>query len=185
MTEPDNPYLAPGADLEAPPGGATYQPRLLAWKGRIGRLRYLAYMLALIGIVMAGGMVLMFVATIIVNLAGGDMRSEYVALLPALLGLLFLVPYVGLMVRRMNDTGYTGWLVLLGLVPFVNFLLGLYLLCARGSAGPNKYGLPPCANTMAVKVAGWLMVAVIAISLAVSFVMPFMLAARTGGVSGF
>lgn len=185
MTQPDNPYLAPGAALDGAAEGATYAPRLLAWQGRIGRLRYLAYMLALVAIVMAAGFALVFVATIAVKLAGGDLRKEYVALLPVMLALVFCVPYVVLMKRRMNDTGYTGWLLLLTLVPFVNVLLGIYLLCARGSSGSNKYGLPPAANTLPVKLAGWFMVAVIIVSLGASFVMPFMMAARNSGGAGF
>ena len=38
-----------------------------------------------------------------------------------------LVPAVSLVVRRLHDTGTNGWLVLPGLVPFLNFLI-LYLL---------------------------------------------------------
>ena len=34
-----------------------------------------------------------------------------------------LVPAVSLVVRRLHDTGTNGWLVLPGLVPFLNFLI--------------------------------------------------------------
>lgn len=186
MTQADNPYLAPGVALEPAADGTTEVPRLLAWKGRIGRLRYLAYMLALFGIVMVAGFALVFVSTIAFKLAGGNLWSSYVAFLPALLGLVLCTPYIVLMKRRMHDTGHSGWLLLLALVPLVNLLLGLYLLCARGSAGPNQYGLPPAADTLAVKLAGWVMLVVMVVSLAASFLMPFMLAARSvGGGAGF
>lgn len=186
MNPPDNPYLAPGAALDPVAEPGSYQPRLFALKGRIGLLRYLAYMLALFGIVMAVGFVLTLVISLMATrLDGWYIRPEYAALVPGMLALLLVVPYAALMVRRMNDTGHTGWFVLLSIVPFVNLALGLYLLCARGSAGPNKYGLPQCENTLAVQIGGWTMVAAIIVSLGASFLMPFMMAARTGGVSGF
>jgi hypothetical protein len=40
-----NPYLAPGAALSGLESGKdTYEPKLWAWRGRIGRLRYMAYL---------------------------------------------------------------------------------------------------------------------------------------------
>ena len=57
--------------------------------------------------------------------------------------------------RRLNDLNHSGWWSVAMLVPFVNFLLGLYLLFAPGTAGSNNYGPAPSANTRGVVIAAW------------------------------
>lgn len=67
-----------------------------------------------------------------------------------------LVPAVSLVVRRLHDTGTNGWLVLPGLVPFLNFLVLylLFFLLQRSvrqrlwtSAGPTGQGIRFCPET--------------------------------------
>lgn len=41
-------------------------------------------------------------------------------------------------VRRLHDSGKSGWWVLLFIIPFV----GLYFCCLPSDAGTNKYGAP-------------------------------------------
>lgn len=184
--ELNNPYLAPGAPLDQhSSAGETYEPRLFALSGRIGRLRYMAYLLALCGILMVASFVIVF-ALGISSLATGASGRGAAVWLPLLMALPFGALYVVLAVRRLNDTGYTGWLALLIFVPFVNFFAGLYLMCAPGSKGSNKYGLPPGPDSLAIKIAGWTMPALIVLSVAVSFVTPIWMATRgAGGSPGF
>ena len=54
-----------------------------------------------------------------------------------------LVPAVSLVVRRLHDTGSNGWLVLPGLVPFLNFLILYLLFFYYSDPYDNGYGLPP------------------------------------------
>lgn len=54
-----------------------------------------------------------------------------------------LVPAVSLVVRRLHDTGTNGWLVLPGLVPFLNFLVLYLLFFYYSDPYDNGYGLPP------------------------------------------
>ena len=44
-------------------------------------------------------------------------------------------------VRRLHDVGKSGWLMLLGLIPFAGLYL-LYLYCQRGEQSENQYGPP-------------------------------------------
>lgn len=44
--------------------------------------------------------------------------------------------------RRAHDTGKTGWVWLLLLIPFVNLLALYWLLIEDSQQGPNKYGPP-------------------------------------------
>jgi uncharacterized membrane protein YhaH (DUF805 family) len=43
-------------------------------------------------------------------------------------------------VRRLHDTGKTGWLLLLGLVPFVGTIIVIVLLVMPATPGQNRYG---------------------------------------------
>lgn len=62
------------------------------------------------------------------------------------LGLLVLVsfiPSLAVQVRRFHDQNLTGWLVLLGFIPYVGGLIILIFMCIDGTRGPNKYGADP------------------------------------------
>ncbi len=64
-----------------------------------------------------------------------------------LIGVLFylaiLVPSLAVTVRRLHDTGRTGWWVLIGLVPLVGAIVMLVFLCSEGESGANKFGANP------------------------------------------
>ena len=53
-----------------------------------------------------------------------------------------MVPSIAIGVRRLHDTGRTGWLMLLGLIPFAGLVL-LYFMVIEGDRGPNEYGPDP------------------------------------------
>ncbi|MES2262360.1 MAG: DUF805 domain-containing protein [Pseudomonadota bacterium] len=147
----NNPYSAPGAALsDVPSEAGTYQPRMFAWKGRIGRLRYLAY---LCGITLLTMPLMGIVMALLMPLVASGAKS------PALVSGVTMLLYIPLIVlgfalarRRFNDVNRSGWLALLLIVPFVNVLTSLYLVFAAGSDGANDYGPPPSANTAWVKV---------------------------------
>lgn len=46
-------------------------------------------------------------------------------------------------VRRLHDTGRSGWWLLVSLVPIVGGIILLVLLASAGEPGPNRYGPPP------------------------------------------
>jgi uncharacterized membrane protein YhaH (DUF805 family) len=59
-----------------------------------------------------------------------------------LYSLAILVPSIAVSVRRLHDTGKSGWWLLLVVVPFGAFVV-LYFLIQVGVAGPNQYGPDP------------------------------------------
>jgi uncharacterized membrane protein YhaH (DUF805 family) len=63
-------------------------------------------------------------------------------ILTMIFGLLTFIPGIAVSVRRMHDLDKSGWMVLLALVPLVNFYY-LYLLLQPGTPGPNRYGPDP------------------------------------------
>jgi len=62
-----------------------------------------------------------------------------------LFALAIIVPYIGVGIRRLHDVNKSGWFLLLGLIPLVNFYL-LYLLVIEGTIGDNQYGPDPKAG---------------------------------------
>ncbi|MDE7371710.1 MAG: DUF805 domain-containing protein [Desulfovibrio sp.] len=55
---------------------------------------------------------------------------------------IFLPPMLAVSVRRLHDSGRSGWFVLLLFVPLIN-LFCMALLCLPGTPGPNRYGPQP------------------------------------------
>jgi uncharacterized membrane protein YhaH (DUF805 family) len=60
-----------------------------------------------------------------------------------LTGLALLLPGLAVAVRRLHDTGRTGWWILIGLIPFIGFIVLLIFFLEQGNPGPNEYGPPP------------------------------------------
>jgi uncharacterized membrane protein YhaH (DUF805 family) len=54
-----------------------------------------------------------------------------------------LIPGLAVSVRRLHDTGRSGWWLLISLVPLVGGLVLLYFMVLEGDAGTNPYGEPP------------------------------------------
>lgn len=139
----DNPYNAPAADLTAPlDNAATRIPRFFAWKGRLGRARYIAYS----GGAMLLAMVLASVIMILLMILAGS-KYQVAVFLPLINLVAMLAGWSIVAVRRLNDMNRTGWLALLFAVPLVNLALGLWLLFGPGNRQANKYGAPPSRNS--------------------------------------
>ncbi|MET3984539.1 DUF805 domain-containing protein [Streptomyces sp. PvR034] len=64
-------------------------------------------------------------------------------LLYVLYALAVLLPGLGLAVRRLHDTGKSGWWLLIGLIPFVGGIWLIVLMATEGHAQPNQYGPNP------------------------------------------
>ena len=138
----DNLYNAPSADLSAPhDAGATYMPKMLELRGRIGRVRYLAYTF---GLSLVLGLVIVVVMGMLAMISVELMMLGFILYIPLLAATLVVAA------RRLNDLGHTGWLSLLTLVPVLNFFFGLWLIFGAGNNGPNQYGLAPSKNTSAL-----------------------------------
>ena len=57
--------------------------------------------------------------------------------------LALLLPNISLVVRRLHDTGRSGWMYLIGLIPCVGFIILLVFLVQDGEPHPNAYGDVP------------------------------------------
>ena len=55
------------------------------------------------------------------------------------------IPNIAVAVRRLHDSDYSGWWVLIGIIPIINFLL-LYWLIIKGDSYENRFGMPPIGS---------------------------------------
>ena len=115
------------------------------FKGRARRKEYWHTGLIVCGVML----VLSLISVIICSTA---MATESIALtvvggIPALVCLVYsiaiLIPLFGLSVRRLHDTGKSGWWLLFGLVPYVGSIVLFIFSVLDSQPGENKYGPNP------------------------------------------
>lgn len=75
--------------------------------------------------------------------AGLPMLSIIAFILMILWNLLHLAPSLGVSIRRLHDSGRSGWHLLIGLIPLVGGFIYLYYLCLDSQPGANAYGPNP------------------------------------------
>ena len=66
---------------------------------------------------------------------GGYLTWIYIAAL--------FIPNLAVSVRRLHDTGKSGWWLLIGLIPLVGAIVLLVFFVQSGTPGPNEYGPDP------------------------------------------
>jgi uncharacterized membrane protein YhaH (DUF805 family) len=54
-----------------------------------------------------------------------------------------VIPGLSVQVRRFHDQDLSGWLVLLGFIPYIGGFIVLIFMMIAGTKGPNKYGDDP------------------------------------------
>jgi uncharacterized membrane protein YhaH (DUF805 family) len=127
------------------------------FKGRARRKEYWMFNLVYI--------IILIVAVVIENMAGLNFTytnpfADFVVvgfekrwlseevLLPygwvsTLVTLLHLLPGLGVLVRRLHDTGKSGWMALVSLIPIIGGIWLLVLMCTDSEGGDNAYGQNP------------------------------------------
>ncbi|MER7518447.1 DUF805 domain-containing protein [Streptomyces sp. NPDC126499] len=66
-----------------------------------------------------------------------------IQLLSLIYVLAVLIPSLALSVRRLHDTGRSGWWILIGLIPLVGFIILLVFYCSEGDQAQNAHGPNP------------------------------------------
>ncbi|MFN1650048.1 DUF805 domain-containing protein [Vibrio rotiferianus] len=57
--------------------------------------------------------------------------------------LFIMIPSIAVTVRRLHDSGRTGWWALIAFVPVIGILVLLYFLIQDSEEGSNQYGANP------------------------------------------
>ena len=76
-------------------------------------------------------------------------------ILTALYGLAVFVPSLAVAVRRLHDTGKSGWWYLIVLVPVVGGLVLLVFLVLDSEPGDNRWGPSPKGQSTVPAAANW------------------------------
>lgn len=63
-------------------------------------------------------------------LAVGNVSGQNADGIVTVFGILLIPSWLSLYVRRLHDLNHSGWAILLLLIPFINFFLGLYFILA-------------------------------------------------------
>lgn len=64
-------------------------------------------------------------------------------ILGSLYGLAMLIPGIAVGVRRLHDTGRSGWMLLISLIPLIGWIWIIVLLATDSTPGENQYGPNP------------------------------------------
>jgi len=160
-----NPYQAPQSDVAS--NSSTYQPQFFSTKGRIGRLRYLAYSVGAYFLTYIPMAAIMGIAYSIGD--SGSMNPLLISIPMGIVGIIMFVFFIIITKRRLNDLNRTGWLSLLFIIPLVNIVIWIYTVFFSGTKGNNNYGPMPTKNPPFMWVAAILpIIAIIGILAAVA-----------------
>ena len=84
-----------------------------------------------------------FVVSLITGAGRGG--SGFFTIIGWIISLLLLLATLAVGCRRLHDTGKSGWLQLLWLIPCVGWIIMIIFWAQPGTAGDNQYGPPPTA----------------------------------------
>ncbi len=76
-------------------------------------------------------------------LGGTTLESAQGGILQFVVALGLLIPAIALTIRRLHDTGKSGWWLLVALIPIVGALVLLYFYVMDSQVGENQYGVNP------------------------------------------
>lgn len=106
------------------------------FSGRASRSEYWWFVLFNI----LGSFALMVVSGAIGYIFGG-ISAVFSAIGTFIYSLAVIIPSIAVMVRRLHDTGRSGWWFFIFFAPFVGYIVLLVLMCLE-SDDENEYGLP-------------------------------------------
>ena len=79
------------------------------------------------------------------NIIGTYSAKTGIGLLGAIYALALLIPSLSVTVRRLHDTGRTGWWLLIILIPVIGAIVLLVFMFLDSESGENQYGPSPKA----------------------------------------
>jgi len=107
--------------------------RFADFKGRSSRKEFWMFMLF---------HSLIILALVIDNLS---LLKDVALTIGIIYGLAVFIPMLGACVRRLHDSGKSGWLVLIYFIPYLGMIILIVLLVLDSDSGKNQYGPAPTA----------------------------------------
>jgi len=79
-------------------------------------------------------------AVIVASIVGAVIKFPYLGILVVLA---LIVPMLAVEIRRLHDTGRSGWFILISLIPLIGPIVLLVFLVQDSQPQPNQYGASP------------------------------------------
>jgi uncharacterized membrane protein YhaH (DUF805 family) len=108
---------------------------LFSSRGRIPRSTFWYYQLSMLG--------LYFVAYIMDSGLG-----YYEGSITVVFSLAAIIPTIFVNIKRFHDCNYSGWSLLIGMIPLANIFVFIILGFIKGTVGENKYGPDPLQTSI-------------------------------------
>jgi len=105
--------------------------RSFDFAGRSGRPAYWLYTFTYF---------IILVVLIILDGVIGTLSADGVGALSGIAMLVHLIPSLSITVRRLHDTGRSGWWLLIGLIPLVGIIVLIVFACLPPQPGSNRFG---------------------------------------------
>ena len=83
------------------------------------------------------------IAIVLDNIFGIAAREVGFGPIYGLYSLIALIPGLAVVVRRLHDTGKSGWMILISFIPFIGGIWLLVLMTIDGDLNDNEYGTNP------------------------------------------
>ena len=138
------PFLSPV--LKALPGSEYFFEGIgnhyAKFDGRARRSEFWYFVLGSLVYYLIGWVAITIVVSVLSAIKLGALASLIGGILYLLLYLPLLVPSIAVAIRRLQDTGKSGWLILLSLIPFGGIVLLIFYV-QDSTPGSNQYGPNP------------------------------------------
>jgi uncharacterized membrane protein YhaH (DUF805 family) len=85
-------------------------------------------------------LVMNFVVSLVLGVIGGMIGMRWISYV---YGIFVFVPALAVSVRRLHDTGRSGWWLLIAFIPILGWLVLLYFYVLDSAPGDNEYGPNP------------------------------------------
>lgn len=124
--------------------------KYVTWKGRASRSEFWFFFLFVMLCMIAASIVDGILGTTIktVNPMTGLEQSAGYGYVYMLVALALLLPNISVMVRRLHDTGRSGWWYWIALIPLVGAILLIVWFATKGTTGSNQYGEDPLGGEL-------------------------------------
>jgi uncharacterized membrane protein YhaH (DUF805 family) len=93
-------------------------------------------------------MFFLFYLIIVIALSIIEWMIGLPGILSGLYSLALLIPSIAVTVRRLHDTGRSGWWWFIGFVPVIGFIVLLIFMVLDSAPGDNQYGPNPKAGAV-------------------------------------
>ncbi len=120
--------------------------KFLTFSGRARRAEYWWFVLFnILGSIIAGMIDRALFGSVVIETAD-SIEIIQKSVVGGIFSLVVLFPGLSVMVRRLHDTGRSGWWFWINLIPFVGWLIYLWFMLKPGDRGANAYGPDPITD---------------------------------------